>query len=122
MMMTGCCLPERSTPGEALGKCEREIEHRSWRIQMNPKTKKTLVLIVLVTIVIGISGWLGDYTAQIMSTSTMVKNGMLVQLVFLTGLITGVAMCLALQVLDRRYSSQNPDEQLKNESGPAERS
>jgi len=77
---------------------------------MNQKTKKTLVLIVMVVIVIGISGWLGEYTALIMSTSTMVKNGMLVQIVFLTGLIAGVLLCLASQVLDRRYPSQNPDE------------
>ena len=84
---------------------------------MNQKTKKTLVLIVLVVIVIGISGWLGDYTALIMSTSTMVKNGMLVQVVFLTGLIAGVLLCLALQVLDRRYPSYNPDELPEKEVG-----
>lgn len=83
---------------------------------MNQKTKKTLVLIVLIVIVIGISGWLGDYTALIMSTSTIVKNGMLVRIVFFSGLIAGVLMCLASQVLDRRYPSHNPDEHLKNES------
>jgi hypothetical protein len=82
---------------------------------MNQKTKKTLVLIVLVVIVIGISGWLGDYTALIMSRSTMVKNGMLVQIVFLTGLIAGVLMCLASHVLDRRYSMQCQNEPSKKE-------
>lgn len=89
---------------------------------MNQKTKKTLVLIVLVVIVIGISGWLGDYIALIMSTSTMVKNGMLVRIVFLIGLIAGVLMCFGLQVLERGYPSQNPDEHLKNESKPQGRS
>ncbi|MCK9591626.1 MAG: hypothetical protein M0Q91_06430 [Methanoregula sp.] len=57
----------------------------------------------LVIIVIGISVWLGDYTAAIISTSTTAKNGMLCQLLFLVGLIAGALMCLASQVLDRRY-------------------
>jgi len=69
---------------------------------MNQKTKKTLVLIVLVVIAIGISGWLGGYAALIMSTSTTVKNGMLCQIIFLSGLITGIVLCLGLQELDRR--------------------
>jgi len=69
---------------------------------MNQKTKKTLVLIILVVIVIGISGWLGDFAALIMSTSTTVNNGMLCQILFLSGLIAGVVLCLGLQELDRR--------------------
>ena len=69
---------------------------------MNQKTKKTLVIIVLVVIVIGISGWLGNYTALIMSTSTTIKNGMLCQIIFLLGLIAGAVLCLGLHELDRR--------------------
>jgi len=68
---------------------------------MNQKTKKTLILIFLIVIIVAVSAWLGDYTAQVMNTSTTVKNGMLVQIIFLLGLITGTLLCLAAQKLDR---------------------
>jgi cadmium resistance protein CadD (predicted permease) len=82
-------------------------------IRMDQKTKKTLVFIVLIVIIVAVSGRLGDYTALFMSTSTTVKNGMLVQLIFLLGLITGSLLCLAAQKLERWSSLPDKNEPPK---------
>lgn len=59
---------------------------------MDVKTKKFLVPFILVLIVIGVSALLGDYAATIMSTSTVVKNAMLCQIIFLVGIIAGIGI------------------------------
>lgn len=69
---------------------------------MDLKNRKNIVFIVLIVIVVAVSGWLGDYAALFMSTSTTIKNGMLCQIIFLLGLIAGAVLCLGLQELDRR--------------------
>ncbi|MGD0079079.1 MAG: hypothetical protein ABSB80_00345 [Methanoregula sp.] len=77
---------------------------------MNLKTRKFLVQLTVIVVIVGISGWVGDYAAWIVSTSTTVKNSMLVQIIFFIGLVAGCLMGLVWQELDRRYPSQNPDE------------
>jgi len=59
---------------------------------MNLKTRKNRFLVILILFAIGLTVWLGDYSAEIMSTSTTVKNSMLVQIIFLLGLITGTIL------------------------------
>lgn len=73
------------------------------------KTEKTLVIFVLIVIVIAASGWIGDYTAGIMSTSTAVKNSMLIQIIFLAGFISGGLICLSYNGFNRRYWTKSPD-------------
>ena len=58
----------------------------------------------------GISGLVGDYAVHLMSTSTMINDTMLIQIIFLAGLIAGILLCLAVQLPDRRYPVQNPVE------------
>ena len=82
---------------------------------MQQKSKKILVIIILIVIVVAVSAWLGDYAALVMSRSTTVKNGMLVQIIFLLGLIAGGLMGLAWQKLDRRYSMQCQNEPSEKE-------
>jgi len=79
------------------------------------KTEKTLVIFVLIVIVIAASGWIGDYTAGIMSTSTAVKNSMLVQIIFLAGFISGGLICLSYNGFDRSYRTKNPSTSSEKE-------
>jgi len=70
---------------------------------MNPA--KIPAQIILIIFIIGLSAWFGDNAAAIMSSSTTVKNGMLCQIIFLAGIISGAFLCLAFQEIERRFSS-----------------
>jgi len=72
---------------------------------MDVKIKKFLINFILMIIIIGISAMLGDYAARIMSTSTVVKNAMLCQIIFILGVLAGIVMCLISYDLYRRYCS-----------------
>lgn len=85
---------------------------------MHKKTKKILILIILIVIVVAVSGWLGDYAALFMSTSTTIKNGMLCQIIFLLGLIAGAVLCLGFQELERMYSLPDMNEPPKKGQMP----
>jgi hypothetical protein len=70
---------------------------------MIDKTKKNLMQVVMILILVGISALAGDYAAVIMSTSTIVKNSMVCQILVILGFIAGSVMVLIFQELDRRY-------------------
>ncbi|MFA6361922.1 hypothetical protein [Methanoregula sp.] len=76
---------------------------------MDVKTRRFLINFILIIIVIGISAMLGDYAARIMSTSTIVKNAMLCQIIFILGVLAGIIMCLISQDLYRRYGLIEPN-------------
>jgi len=68
------------------------------------KSTKIPVQIILIIIIIVLSAWFGENAAAIMSSSAPVKNGMLCQIIFLAGIISGAVLCLAFQEIDRRFS------------------
>jgi zinc transporter ZupT len=89
---------------------------------MDVKTKRILTPCILLMIIVGISAPLGDYAAAIMSTSTMAKNAILCQILFLLGIIAGVIMILAVQELNRRYLLIGSNKVSKNNPSPEDES
>ncbi len=76
---------------------------------MDIKTKRFLLIFALVMAVVWVSAPVGSYAADIMSTSTPVKNILLCRILFIAGCLAGMIVCLVLHEFERRNSLSKPD-------------
>ena len=65
------------------------------------------VVIIVVMIMIGLSAMLGDYAAVQAAGQTVVKNAMLCQILFLAGIVAGIALVLVFQAWERARDQQS---------------
>jgi predicted MFS family arabinose efflux permease len=75
---------------------------------MDMKTKRFLVLFILIMSILGIFSQVGSYAADIMSSQTVVKNAMLCEILIGFGFLMGTGVLMISREMDRRYPSCEP--------------
>jgi len=71
------------------------------------KNGRAVEIFIVVMIMIGLSAMLGDYAAVQAAGQTVAKNAMLCQILFLAGIVAGIAIVLVFQAWERTRDQQS---------------
>lgn len=74
---------------------------------MKSKNGRAVEIFIVVMIMIGLSAMLGDFAAVQAAGQTVVKNAMLCQILFLAGIVAGIAIVLVFQAWERTHDQQS---------------
>jgi len=86
---------------------------------MDMKTKRFLVLFIMIMSILGIFSQVGSYAADIMSSQTVVKSAMLCEILIIFGFLVGAGVLMISREIDRRYPFHGPEPDSEKGSRPA---